>query len=80
MGFKTTNKVKKVKKSISKSSAAGSPVAAKAPARPVTWLVTLVTVAPNGAVEGTWSVTLKVHDAPGARLPPVKLRRPVPLI
>ena len=30
-------------------------------------------------VEGTWSVTLNVHDAPGPRLPSRKLREDVPV-
>jgi hypothetical protein len=35
---------------------------------------------PGEAVEGTWSVTLNVHDAPGPRLPSRKLREEVPVI
>ena len=68
----------KVTSLVVRSSLAGSPVMPRPLIVPVTLPVVLVTV-PGAVPAGTVRVTVNVHDAPAARLPPLKVSSVVPI-
>ena len=75
----SVNSFVKTRAAINRSSEAGFSVVVSPATVAVTLLVVFV-CGPTAAEPGTWSVTLKAQDAPGASVPPVKFNELVPLI